>query len=398
MSLSFARRLLLAAICAVSVGTVYAAQPMLTPIGADLGIPGSQLGWIVTVSQAGYLLGLFLAVPLGDMVDRRRLITAHLALTALGACVASVAPVPSVLLVGVAIAGFFAVVVQTTVAFAASMSEPQERGRNLGFVTSGVVIGILGARVVAGAVADLWGWRSVYAVFAVVLFAMSVLVVLALPADPRDDRAKYRDVLRASGLLFRQRPFLSRGLIAFFLFASFGTLWSGIALPLGSSPWHLNTAQIGLFGLVGLAGAIGAGRAGVWADQRWATCAAGGCLLLLALSWSAIGQATWSLWLLVVGIIVLDFAVQVVHVSNQHVLTTAHPDRTSSAIGNYMVFYSAGSALGAETTAWIYSVSGWTASSLLGAAYAAFAFTVWVATRRVAVRNVADAAVPERSA
>jgi predicted MFS family arabinose efflux permease len=282
-----------------------------------------------------------------------------------------------VLLAGLAVAGLFAVVVQTTVAYAAARSTPGERGRTLGAVTSGVVLGILGARVAAGALATAWGWRSVYVVLAVLLVTLAGLVLRTLPADPRGDRSSYRDALSALGGLFHERLFVSRGLIAFFLFASFGTLWSGLALPLAAAPWRLSAAQIGLFGLAGLVGALGAARAGRWADAGFARAVTGSALALLAVSWAAIGQASWSLGFVVAGVVVLDFAVQAVHVSNQHLLATAHPDRTSSAIGGYMLFYSLGSALGATTTTTVFAGTGWPGSSLLGAGFAVCAFTVW---------------------
>jgi predicted MFS family arabinose efflux permease len=382
--LSLGRRLLFAAICAVSVATIYSAQPILTQIGNDLGVSGGALGWIVTAGQLGYLVGLVLLVPLGDMADRRKLIVGHLLLTAVGVVTAATATHAWVMLTGVAIAGLFAVVVQTTVAYAAAVSAPQERGRTLGLVTSGVVIGILGARVVAGAFATAWGWRSVYVALAVVLIVLAVLVVVLLPADPRSDRPDYRQVLNASRTLFGERLFMSRGLIAFFLFASFGALWTGLALPLEASPWHLSAAQIGLFGIAGLAGALGAGRAGRWADDGFANTVTGSALALLAVSWVASAQAPKSLWLLIIGVIVLDFAVQAVHVSNQHLLTASHPDRTSSVIGSYMVFYSVGSALGAVSTTTAFAVAGWAGSSVIGAAFAISALVVWATGRRVA--------------
>lgn len=175
------------------------------------------------------------------------------------------------------------------------------------------------------------------------------------------------------------------------MFASFGALWSGLALPLEASPWHLSTAQVGLFGIAGLAGALGAGRAGRWADDGFASTVTGAALVLLAVSWLATAQGSWSLWLLVVGVIVLDFAVQAVHVSNQHLLTAGHPDRTSSVIGSYMLFYSVGSALGAVTTTAVYSVAGWAGSSVLGAAFAIGALVIWATSRRVAQPSVITA-------
>ncbi|MEU6262477.1 MFS transporter [Saccharopolyspora shandongensis] len=397
MGLTIGRRTLFAVICAVAVASIYAAQPVLAQIGSDLGVPDADLGWIVAAGQLGYLAGLAVLVPLGDMIDRRRLMAGHLLLTAVGAVLAATATRTWVLLVGMVVAGLFAVVVQTTVAYAAALSTPEERGRNLGVVTSGVVIGILGARVAAGALAAVWGWRSVYVALAVLLVALACLVLTTLPPDARADHATYRQVLTSLGGLFRERLFLSRGLIAFFLFASFGALWSGLALPLAAAPWHLSTAQIGLFGLAGLIGALGAARAGRWADAGFASSVSGGALVLLAASWLAIGQASWSLWLVVIGAVVLDFAVQAVHVSNQHLLTMTHPHRTSSVIGGYMIFYSLGSALGATATTTVFAGAGWAGSSVLGAACAACALVVWASSRRVATEPHLPLSDPQKA-
>ncbi|MFJ7152519.1 MFS transporter [Streptomyces sp. NPDC100445] len=386
------RRLLLAVVCGVAVASIYAAQPILEPMGHDLGLSPGLAGWIVATGQFGYLAGLVLLVPLGDVVDRRRLIAAHLTVTAAGMVLTASASAAWVAFAGLATAGMFAVVVQTTVAYAASISPPAERGRNIGVVTSGVVVGILGARVATGALAEVWGWRSVYAVLAVLSLALAALVLLVLPSEERPSRpVGYGRAVASTGELFRQRVFLTRGLIAFFLFASFGSLWSGLSLPLAAAPWHLSETQIGLFGVAGLAGALGAARAGRWADAGRAVPAAGLALTLLIISWAATGQLPSSLWLLAVGIVLLDFAVQVVHVSNQHVLTAAFPDRLSGVIGSYMVFYSLGSALGAAATTAVFSAHGWTGSSLLGAGFAACALVVWAVDRRPAGAGTHDA-------
>lgn len=381
-------RLLLAAVCGVAVASVYAGQPVLGAMGRDLDVPVDSLGWFVAAGQLGYLAGLVLLVPLGDMLDRRRLIAAHLGLVAAGAAITAAAPAAWAAFAGLAGAGVFAVVVQTAVAYTASISPPAERGRNLGVVTSGVVIGILGARVVAGVLADLWGWRSIYLALAGLAGVLALLALVGLPADVRPDAARYGQVLRSFGGLFVQPVFLGRGLIAFFLFASFGTLWSGMALPLAGAPWHLGETQIGLFGVAGLAGALGAARSGRWGDGGHARRVTGIALGLLIVSWVAIGQLSWSLPLLILGVILLDFAVQAVHVSNQHTLTAAYPDRTSTTIGAYMVFYSLGSALGAAATTALFDAAGWAGPTVLGAALALCALVVWAFTPSAAARPV----------
>ncbi|MFF1407358.1 MFS transporter [Streptomyces sp. NPDC058294] len=377
------RRLLLAVVCGVAVAGIYAAQPILEPMGHDLGLSPGLAGWIVATGQFGYLAGLVLLVPLGDVVDRRRLIAVHLAVTAAGMLLTASASAAWVAFAGLATAGLFAVLVQTAVAYAASVSPPAERGRSIGVVTSGVVVGILGARVATGMLAEVWGWRSVYAVLAVLSLGLAALALAVLPSEERPGRpAGYGRAVASIGGLFGQRLFLARGLVAFFLFASFGTLWSGLSLPLGAAPWRLSEGRIGLFGIAGLAGALGAARAGRWADAGRAVPVSGFALTLLIVSWAAIARLPSSLWLLVVGIVLLDFAVQVVHVSNQHLLTTANPDRISGVVGSYMVFYSLGSALGAAATTAVFSDHGWAGSSLLGAGFAACALAVWAIDRR----------------
>ncbi|GAB3656274.1 MFS transporter [Glycomyces tarimensis] len=378
----------MAFVCAVAVSAIYAIQPILEGAGDALGMGASTLGWLVAAGQIGYLAGLVLLVPLGDMFSRPRLITAHLLLVALGTVVTALAPNSGVAITGLALAGLFAVVVQITVAYVAAASPPEERGRNIGAVTSGVVIGILGVRVVAGALAELSDWRAIYLLLTGLCMALALAVWFLFGADRDRTRVRYGQLVVSLGrLVAGDRLLLSRGVVAFFVFASFGTLWSGLALPLTGAPWHLDTGQIGLFGLAGLAGALGAGRAGRWADRGLALSVTVWSLALLTASWLLIAQVESSLWLLVVGIIALDFAVQAVHVSNQHLLTTAHPDQSSSVIGAYMAYYSLGSALGAITTAWAYSTAGWPGVSLLGLAYAATGLLTAIVTNRFAARN-----------
>ncbi|WP_281897740.1 MFS transporter [Phytohabitans aurantiacus] len=379
------QRTLLTLVCAVAVATIYGIQPVLTAAGTDLGLDDEVLGWLVAAGQIGYLAGLVLLVPLGDRFDRRNLITAHLLLTATGAGMTAAAPHGAIAIAGLALAGLFAVVVQTTVAYVAAVSPAEERGRNIGAVTSGVVIGILGVRMIAGALGEATDWRVVYVVLAALCAILAIATRYLLTADVGRPQVRYGQLLASLGsLVVGDRLLLSRGLVTFFLFASFGTLWSGLALPLSDAPWHLGTTEIGLFGLAGLTGALGAARAGRWADRGLASSVTGWSLALLVASWLLIAQARTSLWLLIVGIVVLDFAVQAVHVSSQHLLTTARPDQSSRVIGTYMAFYSFGSALGAVTTTWAYSTAGWTAASLLGATYAALGLLTAISTRGLA--------------
>ncbi|GEM30869.1 MFS transporter [Nocardia neocaledoniensis NBRC 108232] len=376
-----AQRVVAAGVCAVAVSTIYAIQPVLDEVGGDLGLASDALGWLVAAGQIGYFAGLLLLVPLADLLDRRRLIVGHLLLTAIGTTLVALAPNAVTAMAGSAIAGFFAVVVQVTVAYAAAVSAPGERGRAIGVVTSGVVLGILGIRVLAGLLSDTVGWRAIYIVLALACVALAATARRLLRPDPRSPERRYVEILASMARLTRDRLFLGRGLVTFFVFASFGTLWSGLALPLSAAPWSLSAAAIGLFGAFGLAGALGATRAGRWADAGHARTTTGWSLVLLAASWLLLGRTEPTLLLLVVGVIALDFAVQAVHVTSQHLLTSSYPDRAGSVIGAYMAFYSLGSALGAVTTAWAYTTWGWWASCLTGAVYAVAALATHLLSR-----------------
>ncbi|ONF71702.1 MFS transporter [Amycolatopsis keratiniphila] len=368
--------LLFAVAAGTAVATIYFAQPLLVTMGAELGIAASTVGGIVTLTQFGYGLGLFLLVPLGDLLDRRRLVTGLLTLLAIAELVAATAVNGLTLFAGMAAIGVLAVVTQLLVAFAASLAKPGERGRVVGLVTTGVVLGILLARTVSGTLADLAGWRAVYVVSAGVTVVIAIVLYRILPATAGSKTMNYWRLLRSTLSLFVEEPvFRTRGILALLIFAAFGTLWSSVALPLSED--GLSHTAIGAFGLAGAAGALAAAPAGRLADRgraRWTT---GLALGLLLLSWVPLGFTRSSLWALVVGAILLDLAVQAVHVTSQTLIYPLRPDAGSRLIGGYMIFYSVGSGLGAIGSTAVYAVAGWTGVCVLGAAFSALALTVW---------------------
>lgn len=356
----------LALAAGVAVANVYYAQPLLVTMGADLGISSGTVGAFVTVTQIGYGLGLFFLVPLGDLLDRRRLIRAQFVLLAAALGLVGVARNAAMLLVGLAAVGLLAVVTQSLVAFAASLSAPAERGRAVGTVTSGIVIGILLARTTSGLLTDLAGWRSVY----LISCALSLLIAVTLSkANPQPKaNLSYYGLLRSTVTLWTDEPvFRQRALLAFFVFAAFSTLWSSVVLPLTEQ--SLTHTEIGAFGLIAAAGALAAGPAGRLNDQGRGQLVTISASVLLAMSWLLIVWTPRSLWALTIGAIMLDLAVQAVHVSNQSRIYELRPEAGSRLIGGYMVFYSLGSGLGAILSTALYYHSGWTAVCLLGASF-----------------------------
>lgn len=393
--------LLLAIACGVAVSTIYAGQPLLVTIGAELAIDAGTIGVIVTITQVGYGLGLVLLVPLGDLVDRRRLIVTQLVLLAAAIMVVAAAGTAAILLAALAAVGLLAVVVQTVVAYAAALADGASRGRVVGLVTSGVVIGILLARTVSGVLADVAGWRAAYVVWAVALLAVAAAAHRMLDRRSRPvPTMRYGALLRSMVRLFVDEPvFRSRALLALLVFAAFSTLWSAIALPLSAPPLALGHAAIGAFGLAGVAGALAAIPAGRLADRGRAQLTTGIALALLVASWLPIAFAPKQLWVLAIGIVMLDLAVQAVHVSNQSLIVALRPEAGSRLIAGYMVCYSIGSGVGAAAATALHAAAGWIGVCVLGTTFSVLALLTWAVSRRYTtaaarVRTRADRSAP----
>lgn len=385
-SFSFTRLLtiLFATACGMAVATIYFAHPLLDNIASDFGISHSSVGIVITVTQICYALGLFLLVPLGDLVNRRHLIMTHMILMIFALIGVGFSSSSYMLFAGLAVVGLLAVVTQTLVSYAASLSEENNRGSVVGFVTSGVVIGILLARSFAGIVTDLAGWRSVYLASALLTVVISILLYLKLPSDERKKESlSYQQLLTSTLVLFaKERILRIRAVLALLIFMAFSILWTSLVLPLHASPFSLSHSAIGAFGLAGVAGAIAAARAGQLADRGLGQKTTGIALLLLVLSWWPIYSLEYSLWALGAGIILLDLAVQAVHVTNQSLIFAVRPEARSRLTASYMIFYSIGSASGSIASTTVYGYAGWYGVCLLGASVSAIALLFWGLTLR----------------
>ncbi len=378
---TISRRLmfLFATTCALSVANVYFAQPLLDSMSASLSVGTGVVGIVVTATQIGYALGLLFVVPLGDMLNRRTLILTQMLISAVALCAVGLSQNWGMLLGAMMLVGLTAVVVQVVVAYTASLTSPEQRGQAVGTVTSGVILGILLARFVSGAMADLAGWRGVYFVSAVLMVCMSLLLYRAMPtSQASQEKGNYWQLLGSVFTLYRtERTLRVRGTFALLIFAAFSVLWTAMVLPLSAAPHSLSHTQIGLFGLAGIAGALAAMQAGRLADKGLGNRTTGIALALLTLSWLPSAFIDSSLLALAVGLILLDFAVQAVHVTNQSLIFAAKPDAQSRLLGAYMCFYSLGSGVGALAATYTYANSGWVAVCLLGAAISGIALLYW---------------------
>ncbi|KVC19784.1 MFS transporter [Burkholderia pseudomultivorans] len=381
--LSGARVALLAVCCAASVANVYYAQPLLDSIARDFGVSDAAIGGVITATQLGCALALLFVVPLGDLLNRKRLISVQLVLLT-AACIGVAASTTRIaLLAGMVALGLLGTAMtQGLIACSAALAGAGERGRVVGAAQGGVVIGLLTARSLAGVVTDLAGWRAVYLVSGALAIAMLVALSRLLPdRDAPRERIGYAALLRSMVALLRdERTLRVRGAIALLMFAAFGIFWSALVLPLSAPPHAMSHTQIGAFGLVGALGAAAAARAGRLADRGLGETTTGAALALLACSWLPIAFAPTSIPLLVVGIVLLDVGGQAVHVVNQSMILGARADAHARLVGCYMLFYSAGSGLGAIASTLTYAHAGWTGVCMLGAAVSVAALGVWAAT------------------
>lgn len=388
---------LLAITAGLSVANVYYAQPLLDAMAHSFHVPQASIGIVITMTQLGYGAGLLLLVPLGDLVDARKLIMLQLLLLGVFLMLAAIASGIAVLLCAMVMIGLLAVIVQTAVAFAANLTSDAERGRVVGRITSGIVIGILLARTVSGTLADLSGWRTVYVVSAALTLIMAFVLLWKLPAYHRTKAAgSYFSLLRSVFVLFAtERILLMRGLMAMLIFASGVVLWTPMVFPLSAPPFSFSHTAIGLFGIIGVAGALGAFRAGHLADKGYARYTSGIGLLLILLAWPLIALLYSSLWALIAGIIMLDMGLQAVHVTNQAVILKVKPDARSRITGGYMIFYSIGSGAGSLAATKLYAYAGWTGVCILGASISLLAIGVWLFSLRYEKQAVASPVVIE---
>lgn len=376
--------LLFATACGMSVANIYFAQPLLDQLSIAFNMDPSIIGVVITITQIFYGLGLLLLVPLGDLLNQRRLIIVQMLLSTMALVIVGTASYSIVLFTGMALVGLLAVVTQTLVTFAATIASPTERGRVVGIVTSGIVIGILLARTFAGLLTDLAGWRTVYLVSAAVMLIMVCLFLKVLPTVEREVKSlPYHQLIRSVFTLLKQeRTLRIRAVLAMLIFADFSILWTSLVLPLSAPPLALSHSVIGAFGLVGVAGALAAARAGKLADRGYAQRTTGIALALLLISWLFISYLEQSLFALIVGIVLLDLAVQAVHVTNQALILPLRTEARSRLTAGYMIFYSIGSASGSIASTQIYAHFGWEGVSFLGASISAIAILFWATTLR----------------
>jgi predicted MFS family arabinose efflux permease len=363
--------LLLAVACGMIVANIYYAQPLAGPIGQALGLDVSQTGLIVTLTQIGYGLGLLFVVPLGDLVEARRLVLVALAVSVAALLLAATATHAAVFLLASLLIGVSSTAVQVLVPYAATLAPAYRRGRVVGLVMSGLLIGIMLSRPAASFLDDLWGWQAIFYVAAGLMALIGMALAWLLPPRRPSAGTPYFALLASMVTLYRTTPVLRRR--AFYqalLFGAFTLFWTTSPLLLAGTTFHFSQRGIALFALAGVAGALAAPLAGRLADKGWSRAATGiamasvlGGFLLTRI---VHGGSVAAVLLLTAGAILLDFGVSSSLVIGQRAIYTLGAEHRSRLNGLFMATFFAGGAVCSAVGAWAYARGGWGLASLIG--------------------------------
>ena len=352
--------LLMATATGIAVASNYYAQPLLDTIAFEFGLSHSSAGNIVTTAQLSYGIGLLFLVPLADRLERRKLIIVMSLFATIGLLISGFSTSLPWLLLGTAITGLSSVVAQVLLPLGATLASDQQRGKVIGTIMGGLLLGILLARVVSGGLSSMGSWRYIYWFASVAMFITTLALARFLPSYHNNNDMSYRQILVSVFGLFVKEPILRyRSILGMLSFALFSMFWTPLAFLLAKPPYEYSDATIGLFGLVGVAGVFAATWAGKLADAGKGDLGTRLGLLSLLVSWVILFNAPMSLVALLIGVLLLDLAVQLVHVSNQNKIYALHPDIRNRLTSAYMTCYFIGGAFGSWFSVLLYQHYEW---------------------------------------
>jgi predicted MFS family arabinose efflux permease len=375
---------LLALSCGLIVANIYYAQPLIGPISAELGLAPQLAGVIVTMTQIGYGVGLFFIVPLGDLIENRALVSTVIGLGALALAAAALSAHPTQLLGAALLVGLGSVAVQILIPYAGHLAPEAIRGRVVGNVATGLMLGIMLSRPVSSFIAAATSWHVVYAASAILMAVLAAVMLWALPPRKPTARVGYLGLLASMLHLVRTTPMLRRRAIyQALLFASFSLFWTTVPLLLAGPAFRFSQAGIAWFALAGIAGAIAAPIAGRVADRGWTRPATAFAMVLTAAGFAFTCLVdfgtTFSLVALIIAAIAIDFGVQANVVLGYRALFVLGAETRSRLNGLYMTTFFLAGAAGSGFGGWAYANGGWTFAAAIGAALPIIGLA-WLAT------------------
>ncbi|WP_245326165.1 MFS transporter [Hymenobacter wooponensis] len=381
---------LMAITCGLVVANIYYNQPLLAEIGRTFGLSESNVSLVATITQVGYTLGLLFVVPLGDKRERKGLTLVLLLCSAVCMAGAAFAPTFALLAAASLLIGIFSAVPQLLIPMAASLASDEERGRVVGKVMSGLLIGILLSRTISGYVGAHFGWRTMFWAGAGVMVVLTAILARMLPRNQPQFAGSYGSLLKSLGTLTTELPVLRRSaLVGACMFAGFSAFWTTLVFFLESPAYRYGSDIAGLFGLIGASGAFAASFAGKSADTKGADYALNLGILLFLGAYLLLGFGGYYLLGLIVGVIILDIGQQMTHISNQARIFTLRPEARSRLNTVYMTACFIGASMGSFLGGIAWDHFHWTGVCGVGLGFVVLAYLLNRFYGRAAISPVA---------
>ncbi|MEK4351010.1 MFS transporter [Paenibacillus sp. FSL R5-0475] len=376
--------LILAIASGLSVANMYYNQPLLADIGRTFHASSNAVGYVSMLTQIGYALGMLFFVPLGDIRERRTLISGLLIAVSLSLVGFATAQNLIWMYIASFSIGITTVVPQVIIPLSAELALPEERGKVIGTVMSGLFFGILLARTISGIIGDMFGWRAMYWIAAAIMLLLSLILYQLIPKTKPENNSSYTDLLKSMGNLIRRYSTLREAsLIGACMFGGFSVFWTSLAFFLEGEPYHYSSSITGLFGLIGVAGAAGAPFIGRLADRIAPKKIVGILLLLTLIAYGFFGLAGFTIWSLIAGVIILDLGVQGSQVSNQTRIYALEPAARSRINTVFMVSTFTGGAIGSTLGSFAWQHWGWNGVCLMGGMLIVAAICIWIVYRGI---------------
>ncbi|MCG2611757.1 MFS transporter [Flavobacterium sp. SM15] len=371
----------MAACTGLIVANLYYCQPLIVLIAKEFSVAESMAGRVTYLTQAGYAVGMFFMVPLGDKLERKKQILLTTLAAVLALFLAATATNFLMLQIASFLIGAFSIVPQLILPLSATMASPEQRGKVIGTIMSGLLLGILLSRTISGFVGEWLGWRGMFWIAAGLCLLIAIVIQRKFPVNKPDFQGTYGQLLSSLFTLIKEQPMLREAtLINALSFAQFGAFWTTMVLLLSGEPFNFNSATIGLFGIVGASGALAAPLVGKMGDKGNPRKVIGYGLLFLLLSFIVFYFSSKSVIGILIGIVFIDVGLQSVHISNQTRVYALLPEARNRMNTVYMSFSFLGTALGSAFGLWLWKLGQWEVFSIGGAALSVASLLVYLAT------------------
>ncbi len=350
------------------VANIYYNQPLLADMAHTFGVSDKKAQQISLFTQIGYATGLLFIVPLADMLKRKRLILIDFVLMIISLIASAMAPSVTILMIAGFLVGVSSIIPQLLIPMAAHLAKPHERGKKIGFVMSGLLIGILLSRTLSGFIGEHFGWRSMFYIAAGLMLLIWFMIFLFLPEIEPDYKGNYGKLMKSLIHLVKTQPKLRlaafRGALCF---AGFSAFWTTLVFLLKQPQFNEGSAAAGMFGLVGAFGAVAVGFMGRLSDKMDAYKLSIYTLSLILISFIVFYFSSHSIIGLIIGVILLDMGVQATHISNQSIIFALIPEARNRINTVYMVSYFIGGALGTFFASLVWKNYEWNGVCAIGA-------------------------------